>query len=108
MRVLSTRVIAPDKHDAIRKPVGRAVGEPWPTAHHQALTFEQPKVGVEANLSKRNDDANPAKGVDLPLEMGKALLNLFRSRLVVGWRAAYGRRDERVFQCEAVGWMIRG
>ena len=107
MRVLPAGVIAADERVAVGQQVRDAVAERGLGTHHLPAMSEQVQIRVEADLAERDDDADVRQRVELGVEVGKAVHDLFGRRLVRGRRATDGRKNERVAQPQAVVWMMR-
>jgi hypothetical protein len=63
---------------------------------------EKSHIAVEGYLSKAHDDAHAWEGLDLLGEVGAAVANLLRERLVAGRGATDNRGDPRVTELEAI------
>jgi len=59
-------------------------------------------VPIESDLSEAHHDAHAREGLDLLGEMGAAVANLLRERLITGWGAADDGSYPRVTELEAV------
>ena len=60
------------------------------------------QIAVECDLSEADDDADAGEGLDFVGQMGGAVANLLRERLVAGRGAADDRGDPGVAELEAV------
>ena len=63
---------------------------------------EKGHISIESNLSEAHHDAHAREGLDLLGEVGAAVANLLRERLVAGRGAADDGSDPRVTELEAV------
>src|SRR4029077_10497786 len=76
----------------------------------QSLSLQQIEIRVERNASQRKDGSR-ANQRELPFEIGQAVADFFRQRLVGGRRAANRRRNQRVLEDQSVigalrAWLI--
>ena len=64
VRVLAARMVGADE-PAVRQRADTGVGKCRPRTDHDAATLHELQVRIEGNSSKRDDDAQVGKGVDL-------------------------------------------
>lgn len=100
--VLTTGVIGGDDDGRAVISMDASVAERRARLDGDAAASEQLPVRVECNLAQRDDDLDPRERVDFGREMILARGDLVGVRLVVGWRAPDGRRDEGVAKRQAV------
>jgi hypothetical protein len=94
-------VITPDQRESADHG-DAAVRELRARLHLDASPAHQLQPRVEADLAERHDDLHAWQRRGLCVEMIETACDLFRQRLVVGWRAAHRHRHERVAQLQAI------